>query len=72
MIASQKCEYLLWPKCCCVIRIMFVWIDETGCDARNYHRKFGYSPRSISIMDNCAIHHVQMVEDLFTSAGILI
>ena len=32
----------------------------------------GCSPRSIAIMDNCAIHRVQIVEDLFTSAGILL
>ena len=26
-------------------RDQFVWIDESGCDARNYRRKFGYSLR---------------------------
>ena len=30
----------------------------------------GTSPRSIAIMDNCSIHHVQDVSDLFTDAGI--
>lgn len=31
----------------------------------------GTSPRSIAIMDNCSIHHMQDVSDLFTDAGIL-
>ena len=26
-------------------RDQFMWIDETGCDARSYRRKFGYSLR---------------------------
>ena len=26
----------------------FVWVDETGCDRRNYVRKFGYSLRGMS------------------------
>lgn len=112
---------------------MYVWLDETGCDNRNYMRKYGYalrgsvpichrllargqrvsaiaaisteglvalelstgtvnsdlfydfirgslipqmnifdgvSPKSIVIMDNCSIHHVQEVERLFNDAGI--
>ena len=32
----------------------------------------GYSPKSIAVMDNCSIHHVQEVADLFNSAGILL
>ena len=32
----------------------------------------GYSPKSIAVMDNCFIHHVQEVADLFNSAGILL
>ena len=32
-------QVLLYP------RNFFVWVDETGCDARNYMRKFGYSLR---------------------------
>ena len=31
----------------------------------------GIHPRSIAIMDNCSIHHVREVSDLFTDAGIL-
>ena len=113
----------------------FVWIDETGSDARTYARKFGYSLRgmraechrllvrgqrisaiaaiasdgltavelktgtvnsdcfvdfvrgclipnmqpfngtnlkSIAVMDNCSVHHVQDVYDLFNAAGILL
>ena len=113
----------------------FVWIDETGSDARDQSRKYGYSlrgqapvvhrflsrgkrvnaiaaistsglvslelvtrtvngevffdyvrsclipnmmpfdgvnPRSIAIMDNCSVHHVNEVLDLFHQAGILV
>ena len=32
----------------------------------------GYSPKSIAVMDNCSIHHVQEVEEQFNSAGILL
>lgn len=27
---------------------MSVWLDETGCDRRHFHRKFGYSLRAIA------------------------
>ena len=37
--ASFMAQVLLYP------RNFFVWVDETGCDARNYMRKFGYSLR---------------------------
>ena len=113
----------------------FVWIDETGCDARDHVRKFGYALRgitpiyhrvlargrrisaiaaisndgllgveltagtvngdifsdfirgtlipemepfdgsarkSIVIMDNCAIHHVQAVKKMLEDAGIML
>ena len=32
----------------------------------------GLNPKSVAIMDNCSIHHVQAVADLFTEAGILV
>ena len=32
----------------------------------------GCNPRSIAVMDNCSIHHVEEVTDLFNSAGILL
>ena len=31
----------------------------------------GCNPKSIAVMDNCSIHHVREVADLFNSAGIL-
>ena len=31
----------------------------------------GTNPKSIAVMDNCSVHHVQEVYDLFKSAGIL-
>ena len=138
MIALQRCEYLraiFMAEVLLYSRDQFVWIDESGCDARNYRRKFGYSLRgtraecdhllvrgkkipsiaalctagimvvtsttetinadifydfvrgsllpttnpfdgstakSIAVMDNCAVHHVLIVEDLFTNAGVLL
>lgn len=116
-------------------RDLFVWLDETGCDRRNYMRKFGYavrgdtptyhrlltrgqrisaiaaiscdglvavelkrgtvdsefmydfirgtliprmhtfdglSPKSIVIMDNCSIHHVEEIKELFNAVGIVV
>ena len=32
----------------------------------------GSSPKSIVVMDNCSIHHVQEVANLFQSTGILV
>ena len=31
-----------------------------------------FDPRSVIVIDNCSIHHVQHVKDLFMSAGILV
>lgn len=138
LIALQRCEYLramFMAEVLLYRRDQFVWIDESGCDARSYRRKFGYSLRgtraecdhllvrgkrvssiaalcsdgvvavtstsetinaekfydfvrgellpnmnpfdgsssiSIAVMDNCAIHHVTEVEDLFKHAGVLL
>ena len=138
MIALQRSEYLramFMAEVLLYRRDQFVWIDESGCDARNYRRKFGYSLRgtrvecdhllvrgkrissiaalcsdgvlavtsttdtvnadffydfirgellpnmnpfdgssskSIAVMDNCAVHHVPVAEDLFTNAGVLL
>ncbi len=112
-----------------------VFVDETGCAARNHVRKFGYSlrgepavynrflvsgkrvsaiavissegllgvelttgtnsadsfadfvrrtlvpnmqpfngssPNSVAVMDNCTIHHVEFVKDIFRKAGIVV
>ena len=32
----------------------------------------GFNSKSIAIMDNCSIHHVQEVSDLFNDAGIML
>ena len=32
----------------------------------------GSSPRSVAVMDNCSIHHVDSVKKLFTLAGVLL
>ena len=32
----------------------------------------GSSSKSIAVMDNCAVHHVLIVEDLFAQAGVLL
>ena len=131
-IASQRCcesrgrfiaQALLYK------RHQFVWIDETGCDNRNFMRRGqtltctrllvrgdrisavsaissdgleaaefktgttnadffydfvrgslipmmnsfdGTAPKSIAVLDNCAIHHVQSVVQLFRDAGVLV
>lgn len=47
-IVLQRSEYLramFMAEVLLYNRDQFVWIDETGCDARNYRRKFGYSLR---------------------------
>ena len=138
MVALQRSEYLramFMAEVLLYRRDQFVWIDESGCDARSYRRKFGYSLRGtraecdhllvrgkrissiaalcsegvmavtsttdtinadifydfvqgelipnmnpfdgssskcIAVMDNCAVHHVPIVEDLFSDAGILL
>ena len=33
---------------------------------------YGQNPTLIAILDNCTIHHVQIVKDLFTDAVILV
>ena len=48
MVALQRCESLraiFMAEILLYNREQFVWIDETGCNARNYRRKFGYSLR---------------------------
>ena len=42
-------EVLLFPK------EMFVWVDETGCDRRNYMRKYGYSLRGERAIQQCSL-----------------
>ena len=32
----------------------------------------GTNPRSIAILDNCSVHHVESAVDLFQEAGILV
>ena len=32
----------------------------------------GQSPRSIAVLDNCSVHHIQPVRELFNEAGILV
>ena len=52
MVALQRCEYLRAMFMAEILhfnRDQFVWIDETGCDARNYKRKFGYSLRGTRV-----------------------
>ena len=47
-VAKQRCtEYraAFWARILQFPRECFVWIDETGCDARSHIRKFGYSLR---------------------------
>ena len=137
-VAQQRCESLrgsFMAQTFLFERKMFVWIVETGSDARNHIRKYGYAlrgeratthrflsrgkrinaiaaissegllafelkdhtvtgksfyyfergslipnmqpfngenPHSIAVMDNCSIHHVSEVKQLFRNAGILL
>ena len=38
----------------------------------NMHPYDGISPKSVAIMDNCSIHHVNAVTDLFQAAGVMV
>ena len=38
----------------------------------NMHPYDGIAPKSVAIMDNCSIHHIPAISDLFSSAGILL
>ena len=137
-VATQRCNLLrgaFLAQCFNFSADKYVWIDETGSDARNHIRKFGYAisgatpvsyqllsrgkrtnaiaaisttgvvaleltcntvnesvffdfvrgtlipqmlpfdginPRSIAVMDNLSVHHVQHIVDLFNQAGILL
>ena len=137
-IAKQRCKALrgaFMAQCTLFERQNFVWIDETGSDARDHIRRFGYAlrgmtstvhrfltkgkrinaiaalsfdgiialdlvdgtvsgqvffdfvrgklipnmmtyngsnPNSVVIMDNCSVHHVHEVQELFHKAGILV
>ncbi len=137
-VASQRSDELrgaFMAQCMLYKREMFVWVDESGSDARNHVRKFGYalrgvtptnhrflsrgqrvnaiaamstagvialeltkstiaedefvdfargtlipsmnqydgtSAKSIVIMDNLTVHHVDAVTELFKSSGIVV
>ena len=50
-IAAQRCYALrdaFMARCTLFIRDMFVWVDETGSDARDHVRKFGYAIRGMT------------------------
>ena len=36
------------------------------------HPYDGIAPKSVAIMDNCSIHHVNAVTDLFQAAGVMV
>ena len=38
----------------------------------NMHPYDGIAPKSVAIMDNCSIHHVNAVTDLFQAAGVMV
>lgn len=42
----------------------FVWIDETGCDARNYVRKFGYSLKGLAPVSHRFIYRDKRISAL--------
>ena len=47
-IASQRCDALrgaFMSQCCLFTRDKFVWVDETGSDARDHIRRYGYAIR---------------------------
>ena len=50
-IAAQRCYALrgaFMTQCTLFTRDMFVWIDETGSDARDHVRKYGYALRGMT------------------------
>lgn len=137
-VAMQRSEQFrgaFVAQCMLYKRDMFVWVDETGSDARSHIRKFGYAlrgltptthrvlsrgqrvnaiaamsttgvtafeltkhtvtednffdfargtliphmnaydgvqPKSVVVMDNLTVHHVDALTDLFRSSGIVL
>ncbi len=49
-VALQRCAILrgaFMAKCLLLTADMFVWVDETGSDARNHIRRYGYALRGM-------------------------
>ena len=38
----------------------------------NMHPYYGVAPRSVVVLDNCSIHHISEVVDLFQRSGVLV
>ena len=52
-VATQRCDVLrgtFLAQCFVFTADTFVWIDESGSDARNHIRKFGYSIRGTTLI----------------------
>ena len=50
-MAAQRCYALrgaFMAQCTMFTRDMFVWVDETGSDARDHIRRFGYALRGVT------------------------
>ena len=43
--AIHRTERKVYGPGTSVSKDLFVWVDETGCDRRNYVRKYGYAIR---------------------------
>ena len=137
-VALKRCEKLrgaFMAQTFLLRRDMFVWVDESGSDARDHIRKYGFAligvtptyhrllsrgkrvnaiaamastgvlalelttstvtgetffdfvrgslipnmlpydginPRSVAVMDNCSVHHIDEVKKLFSDAGIVL
>lgn len=75
-IAAQICSILreaFMAQCTLFTRDMFVWIDETGSDARDHTRKFGYALRGMTPTSHRLFARGQRVNAIaaLTSSGIL-
>ena len=54
---SDQCRGKFMAEIAMYDPAMFVWIDETGCDRRNYMRRCGYSVRGIPPRDHRLLIH---------------
>ena len=75
-IALQRCDVLrgsFMAQCFLFARHQFVWIDETGSDARDHMRKYGYAFRGFRPVSRRLLARGQWINAIawMSSSGIL-